>query len=58
MITLGVKENTMDDEQEFDLDFEYDPYAEYGEYDEDLASMADEDQHDWAFYDSLAVSEY
>ena len=48
----------MDDEEEFDLEFEYDPYSEYDEYDEDLASIADEDQHDWAFYDSLAVSEY
>ena len=48
----------MDNEQEFDLDFEYDPYSEYDEYDEDLASIADEDLHDWSFYDSLAVSEY
>lgn len=47
-----------EDEEKFDLEYEYDPYSEFEDYDEELASMADESLHDWSFYDSLAVSEY
>ena len=50
--------DNMDEEEVIELELEYDPYAQYEEYDEEIASLLDEDQHGWSFYEAYSVSEY
>jgi len=44
------------DINEIDIDPDY--YDDYDGYDEDVATIENVEEHDFAFYDSLGVSSY